>query len=133
MITYDVNEQIEVEDLYQQYLARYHGFGYSHNPKAAYKNSRIIQYAVKLPAFLTSNMSLWIDISETRHYTSKPDPPNAVVNPNIKIEFKTPTTKSYMFRITSHYPSEYALATLGAGAVSTKVIKFLPTLSTNMQ
>ena len=135
MITYDVNEQIDVEDLYQQYLARYHGFGYSRNPKVAYKNSRIIQYAVKLPGFLTSNMSLWIDISETRHYTSKPDPPNAVVNPNIKIEFKAATTKSYMFRITSHYPSEYSLATLGAGAGagSTKVIKFLPTLSTNMQ
>ena len=38
-----------------------------------------------------------------------------------------------MFRITAYYPSEYSLATIGAGAGSTKVIKFLPTLSTNMQ
>ena len=89
-ITYDINEQIDIDDLYQQYLARFHGFGYSRNPKAAYKNSRIIQNATKLSNFLTANMSLWIDISETRNYTSKPDPPMLLSILMSKLNLKRP-------------------------------------------
>ena len=127
-IEYDVTEAEDMDDLYRQYLAQVHGYVYSRAATSSYRNSDIIKNVVKRDQFLTSNLSLWLDISQTRGFTVKPDPPNQVVNPNIKIVFKQALTKAYIITVKAFYPSQYLLSVEGSAATSTKVIKYLPSV-----
>ena len=133
-IVYDTAEPRDIDDLYNQYLAHLHDFTYSRKRKTDYGNSIfLIHSSSGLPTrerFLTNNIPLWIDLSATRSYTRKPDPPNAVVTPQIKIHFKVVTTESYILWVNACYPSEYALTSIGSGQTSTRVVSFLPTIST---
>ena len=55
---------------------------------------------------------------------------NAVVQPQIKINFSVVTTESYILRVNAYYPSQYALTSIGSGQTSSRVVTFLPTIST---
>ena len=135
-IVYDRAEPLDVDDLYNQFVARLHDFTYSRKRKADYGNSsRLLHSAAGIPKrsqFLTYNVPMWIDLSATRSYTKKPDPPNAVVQPQIKINFSVATTESYILRINAYYPSQYALTltSIGSGQTSSRAVSFLPTIST---
>ena len=133
-IVYDRAEDLDVDDLYNQYVARLHDFTYSRKRKADYGNSsRLLHSSDGIPKrskFLSYNMPMWIDLSATRSYTRKPDPPNAVVQPQIKINFSVVTTESYILRVNAYYPSQYALTSIGSGQTSSRVVTFLPTIST---
>ena len=133
-IVYDRAEELDIDDLYSQYLARVHDFTYSRKRKADYGNSLKLVHSSKglgkRSKFLTYNMPMWIDLSATRSYTRKPDPPNAVVQPQIKINFSVVTTESYILRVNAYYPSQYALTSIGSGQTSSRVVTFLPTIST---
>ena len=107
-IVYDRAEDLDVDDLYNQYVARLHDFTYSRKRKADYGNSsRLLHSSDGIPKrskFLSYNMPMWIDLSATRSYTRKPDPPNAVVQPQIKINFSVVTTESYILRVNHNTP-----------------------------
>ena len=133
-IVYYRAEPLDVDDLYNQCVARLHDFTYSHKRKADYGNStRLLHSADGIPKrskFLSYNMPMWIDLSATRSYTKKPDPPNSVVQPQIRINFSVVTTESYILRVNAYYPSQYALTSIGSGQTSSRVVTFLPTIST---
>ena len=134
-LLYDFTDRTDVDDLHKQYIAHLHGHGNSRMSSDAYKNSRIIANAPPREMFTknTHNISLWIDISDTRSYTELPDPPNAVLNPNIKIVFKTALNKVYLLHVNAYYSSQYNLVMSGAGAASAKVVKFLPVVQSVTQ
>ena len=94
-LIYDTAEPLDVQDLYQQYLARLHNFTYSRKTIADYGNSLLLAETSKgLPdqdTFLTKyNIPLWIDLSATRSYTRKPDTPNAVITSQINFNSRWP-------------------------------------------
>ena len=129
-LLYDFTDRTDVDDLHKQYIAHLHGHGNSCMSSDAYNNSRIIANVPPRETFTknTHNISLWIDISDTCPYTEFPDPPNAVLNPNIKIVFKTALGKVYLLYVNAYYSSQYNLVMSGAGAASAKVVKFLPVM-----
>ena len=100
-LVYDFTDCTDVDDLQKQYLARFQGFGNSRKSSEAYKNSRFISTAPCRETYMTATHSipLWLDISDTRSYTEVPDPPNAVLIPNIKIVFKNTLDKVYLLRV----------------------------------
>ena len=137
-LVYDKAEPLDMQDLYLQYLARLHDFKYSRKTKADYGNSPLLaedsEGLADQDTFLTKyNVPLWIDLSATRSYAKKQDPPNAVVTPQIKIIFKAAVTKSYMLRVNAYFPSQYNLTSIGSGQTSSRVVSFLPMISTNAQ
>ena len=93
-----------------------------------YKNSIMIKYMKKRSKFLTSNNPIIIDISKSKGYTGRDDPPNNVINPDITLKFETATTKNYIFTVTAYFDSSYILTTNGAAGATDKIIEYCPTL-----
>ena len=79
---FDVNEPDDVDTIYRNYLARENGFTYSDANPIDYKNSVMIKYMKQRTKFLTSNNNIVIDISKSKGYTGRDDPPNNVINPD---------------------------------------------------
>ena len=125
-IEYNLSEEEDLDHLYGQYMAFFHGYSYSRANSDSYRTSDIISSAVRKENFLTSNLPLYLDISQTRGLPAKPDPPNQVINPNVKITLKSGTSSALNFSVVAFYPSQYHLSVQGVGGSSEKVITFSP-------
>ena len=125
---FDVNEPDDVDTIYRNYLARENGFTYSDANPIDYKNSVMIKYMKQRTKFLTSNNNIVIDISKSKGYTGRDDPPNNVINPDVTLKFKTATAKNYIFTVTAFFDSSHILTTNGAAVATDKIIEYCPTL-----
>ena len=125
---FDKNEPDDCDTIYRNYLARENGFTYSDANSVDYKNSIMIKYMKKRSKFFTSNNSIMLDISKSKGYTGRDDPPNNVINPDITLKFQTATTKNYIFTVTAYFDSSYILTTNGAAGATDKIIEYCPTL-----